>query len=187
MDTKQAWSGDFGNEYLRRNRVDWQARIPFWEYIIRTTGARSVFEFGANAGWNLSAIKRAYPDVLTEGVEINEQAQQQARDVGLDVYTPSSTAYCGKCELVFTAGVLIHIPPEELETTMQSLVDRSSDYVLAIEYDSDQEEEVNYRGQDGMLWKRPYGQLYQDMGLTLVESKYSVEGFNDCTFWLLRK
>jgi len=70
---------------------------------------------------------------------------------------------------------------------MQRIIDKSTDYILAIEYDSAKEEEVNYRGNDGMLWKRPYGQLYQDMGLTLVESKYSVEGFDDCHFYLLRR
>lgn len=185
MDTKEMWSGDFGNEYLRRNKVDWQARIPFWEYIIRTTGARSAFEFGANAGYNLSAIKRAYPDVYVEGYEINETAINQACNAGLNVdgLMPDNDS----CELAFTAGVLIHIPPKDIESTMQSIIDSSTDYVVAVEYASEKEEEVNYRGNDGMLWKRPYGQLYQDMGLTLIESKYSVEGFDSCTFWLMRK
>ncbi len=187
MDTKEMWSGDFGNEYLKRNKVDWQTRIPFWEYIIRTTGARSVFEFGANAGWNLSAIKRAYPDVKVEGYEINGMAAGCARAAGLEVSDSRDLDLLQQCELVFTAGVLIHISPDELKAVMQSIIDASSDYVLAIEYDSEKEEEVNYRGNDGMLWKRNYGKLYQDLGLTLIESKYSIEGFDDCTFWLLRK
>ena len=54
--TKDFWSGEFGEEYLKRNRVDWRKRIPFWKDVIDMTGARSVFELGCNAGWNLSAI-----------------------------------------------------------------------------------------------------------------------------------
>ena len=63
MDTKQVWSEDFGDAYTARNRVDWIGRKPFWKKILDITGARSVFEFGCNASWNLSAIRRVYPDV----------------------------------------------------------------------------------------------------------------------------
>jgi pseudaminic acid biosynthesis-associated methylase len=183
MDTKEFWKNEFGDEYLKRNRVDWQARIPFWQYIIGATGARSVFEFGCNAGWNLSAIHRAYPDISVYGEEINDNAALQARVAGLRVNMDMWPSY----DLTFTAGVLIHVPPDELDLFMWNIVDNSHEYVLAVEYDSEKEEEVEYRGHSGKLWKRPYGQLYQDMGLTLVESKYSVEGFDDCTFWLFRK
>ncbi len=177
------WAEGFGNEYLKRNRVNWQARIPFWQYIISTTGARSVYERGCNAGWNLSAIKRCYPDVQLHGQEINKTAIAQARMAGLNV---SDEVGNEKVDLTFTAGVLIHIPSEDLKEFMQSMIDASSDYVLAIEYDSEKEEKVEYRDNVG-LWRRPYGKLYEDMGLKLIESKYSIEGFDDVTFWLMRK
>jgi len=183
MEAKDVWSGEFGNEYLKRNRVDWQARIPFWKYIIEASGARSAFEFGCNAGWNLSAIKRAFPDVGVEGYEINPVAMYQAMNAGLDVYSEFD---CDPHELVFTAGVLIHIPPKDIKSVMQSIVDASADYVLAVEYESEAEQEIEYRGQQGLLWKRPYGQMYQDMGLELVDTG-KAEGFDDCTYWLLRK
>ncbi len=55
----ELWAGEFGDQYLARNQVDWQARIGFWQQMLDVTGARSVFELGASAGWNLSAIRRA--------------------------------------------------------------------------------------------------------------------------------
>jgi predicted O-methyltransferase YrrM len=82
---EQFWAGEFGNEYTNRNRVDWRQRIPFWKTMIEETGVRSAFEFGANAGWNLSAIQRAYPDVHVYGADINETAVWQAKAAGLDV------------------------------------------------------------------------------------------------------
>ena len=185
-DTKEFWSRDFGDDYLKRNRVDWRARIPFWKQIMDITGARSVHEFGCNAGWNLSAIKRGCPDAKVYGNEINQKALRHALAAGLDVSVALPYNYY-PFELVFTCGVLIHIAPEDLQATMQSIVDASCDYVLAVEYAADQEEEVLYRGYGGKLWKRPYGKLYQDMGLTLVQEFDAGEGFDRCTAWLLRK
>jgi pseudaminic acid biosynthesis-associated methylase len=184
---EQAWSGEFGNAYTARNRVDWRARIPFWKQIIDLTGARSVYEFGCNAGWNLSAIKRAYPDVSVCGEDINEGAVIQAKTCDLNVLTIHSGARdVWPHELSFTAGVLIHIAPENLKALMQRVVDASSRWVLAVEYVSHIEKEIEYRGQYGLLWKRPYGKLYQDMGLRL-ETTFLASGFDQCHAWLLEK
>lgn len=185
---EQAWASSFGDAYTCRNRVDWRARIPFWRHIIEVTGARSVYELGCNAGWNLSAIRRAFPDVKLWGSDINETAIEQAGHAGLDGVFIGDDYDC-MVELSFTCGVLIHIPPEELTAKMQMLVDMSSDYVLALEYasESGNEEPVTYRGQENMLWRRDYGKLYQDMGLMLIESGDPQAPWERCTYWLLRK
>ena len=181
---EEFWSGDFGNEYTARNRVDWRQRIPFWKAIMDSTGARSVYEFGCNAGWNLSAIRRAYPDVGVYGSDINATAIQQAVAAGL-VTVPVLEA--PPCDLVLTAGVLIHVSPEHLQPTMQALVAKSNEYILAVEYGAAQEEEVNYRGHAERLWRRNYGALYMDMGLHLIQKGPAGKGFDNCTYWLLRK
>lgn len=184
--TEQLWSGEFGDAYLARNRVNWRSRMRFWGHIMELTGARSVYEVGTSAGWNLSAIRRICPDVELYGHDINEHAVYQAQSAGLDV-GHTEAIRCSDIELVFTAGVLIHIPPEKLEFMMKEIIRASCDYVLAIEYASDKEEEVTYRGHSGMLWKRPYGELYQALGLKLVETGDAGEGFDNCQYWLLLK
>lgn len=184
---EQFWSGNFGDDYLKRCRVNWPARIPFWSDIIGKTWARSVYEFGCNAGWNLSAIRSIAPHAALYGNDINEQATYQAEMAGLEVKNSSFIHHPdNSIELVFTAGVLIHIAPENLMTVMQSIVHASCDYVLAVEYAAIKEEEVNYRGHAERLWRRPYGALYEAMGLTLVEQGQAA-GFDDCAFWLMRK
>jgi hypothetical protein len=90
-------------------------------------------------------------------------------------------------ELVFTSGVLIHVAPNDLPAFMKAIVHASADYVLAIEYAADKEEEIPYRGQHRALWKRPYGKLYEQMGLTLALQGDAGAGFDRCQFWLLRK
>ena len=184
----ELWAGEFGNEYLKRNQVDWRGRIPFWQMIERRTGFRSAFEMGANAGWNLSAIRRSNPDIQLYGNDLNPVAANQAQVAGHNVVCKLDFAkeLPGPMELVFTAGVLIHIEPENLKEVMQALIDKSSRYVLAIEYYAAQEEVVEYHGHSDKLWKRNYGKLYGDMGLNLM-SCGEAQGFNDCIYWLLEK
>ena len=195
MGPKEEWAGEFGNAYTARNQVDWVARTHFWKRILDRAPARSIFEVGCNAGWNLSAIKRVAPWANPCGIDINYTALRRARHAGLDVqggdihslFTNGDVKESK--ELVFTAGVLIHLPQPELDATMRAIVDLSCRWVLAIEYWSEAHEEVNYRGMDGMLWKRPFGKMYQALGLTMLASGGAPkkEGFDDCTWWLLEK
>ena len=191
MNTAEAWAGTWGQEYTARNRVDWRARIPFWRDVLDMTGARSVYEVGVNSGYNLTAIKYADPLAQVYGCEVNDMAASQAERAGFMVGRGTATDCLRHAdfeyELTFTAGVLIHIAPSELKPTMEAIVRASADYVLAVEYHAEHEEEVLYRGQSGMLWRRPYGKLYQDMGLQLVREWDAGEGFDRCTASLLRK
>ena len=183
---EKLWSGDFGKTYTDRNRVDWRARIPFWKRVLNETGARSVTEIGCNAGWNLSAIRRAYPDIELSGIEINEYAAMQARIAGLDVPSTLPVVW-PRADLVFTTGVLIHQNPDAVKIMMERIVEASFQYVLAVEYAAETEQEVKYRGMEGMLWKRPYGRMYRAMGLKEVDSWPAGDGFDRCAAWLLSK
>ena len=144
MSTAEVWAQDWGNSYTARNRVDWRARVPFWRDVLDLTGARSVYEVGSNAGWNLSAIQRIDPFVRLHGCEVNAQAHAQATHCGLGVRLGGAVErLAGESrhyDVVYTAGVLIHIAPAELKATMEAIAQASADYVLAVEYAADEEE-----------------------------------------------
>lgn len=185
------WAGRFGTAYTARNQVKWQERIPLLRRMAEQTGAASFRDVGCNAGWNLRALKAINADFAMSGVDINHNALQLASEAGFDVINAAATDVVdlfgsGSAELVITSGVLIHIPTDTLVATMQAIRDVSSRYVLAIEYASEREVAVDYRGHADRLWKRPYGELYQSMSLALVESG-PAEGYNDCHYWLLEK
>jgi pseudaminic acid biosynthesis-associated methylase len=184
----ELWRGEFGDAYTERNQVDWMARVDFWDRIIKLTGARSVFEVGCNAGWNLSAIRLNNPHVRVAGSDINERALEQAHAAGLETYNCLDfRAVPGKFDLVFTAGVLIHIEPKHVREVMAAIIDKSFRWVLAVEYESDYEEAIPYRGHDDKCWKRPYDKVYVDLGLRLVTSWWRPAGFDQCTAWLFTK
>ena len=72
---------------------------------------------------------------------------------------------------------------------MNSLVDQSYRYVMSIEYEAEQETEIEYRGQMGLLWKRPYAEMYEAKGLTLIDrgKLHQDAGFDNCTYALFTK
>lgn len=184
------WAGEAGNAYTARNRVDWRARIPFWHDIMKFTGARSVYEVGCGAGFNLSAIREASPhEVALWGCDVSDVAARQARVTGANIMTGTGSLCLTTTptyELVFTAGVLIHVALDNLPTLMNEINAASTHYVLAIEYAADAEEMVEYRGVKDRLWKRPYGKLYEAMGLKILHTGDAV-GWDRATYWLCEK
>jgi len=182
------WRGEFGDAYTQRNWVDWRSRRAFWGRILNVTGARSVLEIGCNAGWNLSAIKSEMPEVRAAGTDINPRALEQAHAAGLEVYECLDFRKVpGRFDLVFTAGVLIHVEPEAIGEMMTAIAEKSFRWVLAIEYAGDREEAIPYRGYDDKCWRRPYGALYKELGLTPLTSWTDAPGFDRCTAWLMHK
>jgi hypothetical protein len=123
---------------------------------------------------------------------VNLKAVNEARAQGFEVQHVGPHGIAGLYEpgsmdLVFTAGVLIHIAPADLERTMRDLIELSGRFVIAVEYHEDEGEvEVEYRGNAGALWRRNYGKLYQDMGLRLL-STGEAAGFDNCAYYLLEK
>jgi hypothetical protein len=94
-------------------------------------------------------------------------------------------------DLVFTVGVLIHQPDDDLGTVMDGVVRCSRRYVLAAEYHGDEVSELPYHGRSGALFKRPYGRLYRERhpGLKLVEEGFLDldAGFDRVTYQLLER
>lgn len=194
LSTEEFWRGEFGRSYTERNRVDWERRKPFWRFIIDKTDLRSALEVGCNVGWNLRSLSSQLltsPRPTLFGIDINEDAVEQAKEAGLSVGCMSALDLreTPMFDLVFTVGVLIHIPTSQLHEVMTKIVRTSRRYVLAVEYADEKEVEIEYRGHSGKLWCRPFGKMYEDMGLKMVETGFldKDQGFDQCTYWLLEK
>lgn len=188
---EEFWKGEFGKAYVSRNRVEWSKRVPFWTDVLDRTDAKSILEVGCNIGSNLKALRFVNRNLRLAGVEINQAALEEAADAGLEVYDCPARevgiAFPGRFDLTFTAGVLIHIGPDDLSEVMDAIIAASSRYVLAVEYPAPAEQEINYRGHAERLWKRPFGRLYEAKGLKMVAAWDAGDGFDACTAWLMQK
>jgi pseudaminic acid biosynthesis-associated methylase len=189
------WAKDFGKAYTDRNVIDWQERLPAFKTMLEGLSIKSVLEVGCNRGHNLRAIAEMLSDAYLVGVEPNDYAIKIAKNAGDNIYVIKGDASNlpfkeRSFELVFTAGVLIHIPPAELEKVLKEIYRTSSKYILAVEYYSEQEEEIVYRGQTGLLWKRPFLKCYQNLFKDIVlvkEGYWDKYAFDRSNWWLMEK
>ena len=191
---EQWWAGDFGSSYVDRNKIDWRSRLDFWNDIVTAIKPKSVLEVGCNRGHNLKCLRDIDSTIALWGCDVNQKAIDEASDAGLAVSNTSvfdlANEFIGGFNLVFTAGVLIHVSDEDLDRAVGCIVAASNRYVLGIEYDHATGEEIDYRGHAQRLWKRPFAEVYRRHGLNIISSGFLpslTSGFDDCTFWLCEK
>ena len=176
MKPSEFWAGDFGDEYINRNCSE-QLAESSWRMFSRalheTWGeCRSMIELGANIGLNIAAIKRIYPYIKADAVEINEKAFNQLVKVADTAYNCNlfDSRVAGQYDLALTKGVLIHIHPDDLKAAYQRLFDLSRRYILICEYYNPKPVEIEYRGEKGKLWKRDFaGEMLDAFPLKLVD------------------
>jgi SAM-dependent methyltransferase len=190
MNSVELWKGQFGDSYHERNRFTVDQVKPLFDRILDGVHVESVLEVGCGLGHNLMAIDARFRC----GVEPNRAARTQAIMSYPSLIVTSATAddlpfKDDAFDLVLTCGLLIHIPPTDIHRVVEETARVSRRYVLAIEYAAVEEEEQAYRGQRDILWRRPYGKLFQawaDMSLVRWDDMDSGL-YPGCCWWLLEK
>lgn len=196
------WRGAFGDAYVDRNQADeatLAARVKMWSRMLqRAAPIGPILEVGANIGLNLRALTRLGQRDL-HAVEPNERARRTLAEEGIvpperitDGFGAKLPFADGAFDLTFTSGVLIHVPPSDLEATVREIVRTSRRYVLCAEYFSVEPQEKRYRGADGLLFTRDFGGFYLDCEprLQLVDYGFfwrRATGLDDLTWQLFEK
>jgi pseudaminic acid biosynthesis-associated methylase len=207
------WIGDFGNHYQQRNASSWpsiknRSRMfgdifQAMENAAKANPAlkgfpESVFEAGCGCGDNLRAIdmvyERARATIKLTGCDPNEAARLAAADAGTILpgdlrQLPMDDA---SADLVFTSGVLIHIPPSDFPRAMAEIHRVSKRWILSIEYFNPTVQEVEYHGEKGLMWRRDYGEewLAKFPDLKMIGYGFGWKrhsGLDNVTWFLLEK
>jgi spore coat polysaccharide biosynthesis protein SpsF len=198
---EQFWAGEFGTDYIDRNKGDalLASNLNFFSHALRGVGKiGSCIEFGANIGMNLKALKLLHPELKLQGIEINEDAAAQLREVVGDdnVFCESIFEWepQAQVELSLIKGVLIHINPDRLKDVYQAPYQASSRYVLVCEYYNPAPVTINYRGHENRLFKRDFAGEMMDIyaDLKLIDYGFSyrrdpVFPQDDVTWFLMEK
>lgn len=213
METRQTafWSGNFGKEYTDRNpqnSEEWdQFYVNNWgvsryqmneEFLSAIDKDSKILEVGCNIGLQLLGLqKMGFKNLY--GVELQQYAVEKAKSQtkGINIIQGSGFDIPFKDEyfdLVYTSGVLIHIAPSDLGTIIKEMVRCSKKWIWGFEYYDEQLREVNYRGNEGFLWKADYASIFREQfpALTLKKQKlypYITEGqqANKDVMYLLEK
>ncbi len=181
MLTKQEkfWSSTFGVEYTDRNThsfEDWDRfYIENWGVTRLEMNERSlsgvdreikILEVGCNTGMQLRGLqKMGFKNLY--GIEIQKYAVEQAKD-----FTNEINIICGSgfdlpfkdgfFEMTCTNGVLIHISPQDLPQIMDEMYRCSNRYIWGWEYFAEEVTNINYRGNEGFLWKADYASMFME-------------------------
>lgn len=203
-DTAGFWKGEFGDQYSSRHPAtdhEIRARVALWAEIlshIAPEKPRTILEIGANVGNNLRAL-RCLSGAKFFALEPNEAARKVLEADGIvsewDTRAGMATAtgfMDDTAELVFTSGVLIHIPPTDLIASCREIYRCSSRWIVAIEYFSVEPREIPYRGHAGKLWSRDYGGFWLDhfTDLKPIACGFAwnrLTGLDNLTYWIFSK
>lgn len=193
------WTQEFGADYIDRNSSDQllYSKIAMWSQILKSANSiTSIRELGCNVGLNLLALKRLFPGISLEGIEIYKEAADKAADLKIADITHGTILEPitkTKVDLTFTMGVLIHINPDYLKNVYENLVNGSNRYILVAEYYSPAPVKMSYRGEEDRLFKRDFaGELIDQYSLKLVDYGFVYKRDNwtpqdDITWFLLEK
>lgn len=195
------WAGAFGDAYINRNISDeyLASNLKFFSNTFNQVGRpASLIEFGANVGMNLRAIKLLFPNIDLYGIEINETAAAELKQLlGNDKvfegsiydYQPTTTY-----DVSLIKGVLIHINPDKLNEVYTRLYSSSNRYILICEYYNPSPVSINYRGHSDRLFKRDFAgemlERYPDLNLVDYGFCYKRDKAfpqDDITWFLLEK
>src|SRR5689334_15109408 len=197
MHTEQLelWRSNFGRDYTNRNDHEKPERVEAWRRLLDGVQIQRAVEVGCNVGWNLEYLRRlGVPELY--GIEPQAYAVARADRRAPSISVVQGTAFAlpfksAWADLVFTSGVLIHISPDTVGAALDEIYRVSNRWIVAIEYDGAVEQEIQYRGHDGALWKRDHGALWTKRYPDLVERKtiflQAHEGYDDCTAHLFEK
>lgn len=189
-DQERAWSGEFGDSYIGRNDITKRrvaAYLSFWGQVLSSTrDVGSVFEFGANVGLNVHAIRQYLPEVAMDALEINPKAcEALKKQIGNGrIYNQSFQTFMPnkQYDLVFTRGVLIHINPAKLNCCYEVMHKASKKYILMTEYYNPKPVTIQYRGHEDLLFKRDFAGEFMDMYPDVKLRKYGFAYHRDPVF-----
>ncbi len=187
----EKWGGEFGEKYTDRNILSPDeldemirsnigiSRTEQIEEFLSGLKLNNFLEVGCNIGNQLLLMeKKGFNNLY--GIELGRYAVEKSKDktrgkeidiiCGSAFDIPFKDAYF---DLVFTSGVLIHIAPSDIDKAINEIYRCSNKYIWCSEYFSEDYTKVNYRGENGLLWKTDFLKLFLDKfpDLELVKEK----------------
>lgn len=174
------WSGEFGKLYTERNpatyaeleeqhmahyglrRIDLNKR--FLNGVNHSDFKMKILEVGCNTATQLECLqKMGFKNLY--GIEIQDYALSIAAQNHKDFRLTHASGFqlpfrTGSFDLVFTSGVLIHIAPDDLPVICTEIFRCSKRYIWGLEYYAPELVRVPYRGQENLMWKGDYAQMY---------------------------
>lgn len=170
------WLSKFGSEYSERNKFSNQeldqlyinnfgvSRSRLNKEFVMSLKLKNILEVGCNIGNQLALLKnQGFKNLY--GIEISPEAVETAKTRAKGINIIQGSAFDipfkdGFFDLVFTAGVLIHINPKNIAKVLKEIYRVSKKYIWGYEYYHSTHIGIEYRGNKNRLWKGDFCQIY---------------------------
>jgi len=136
-----------------------------------------ILEVGSGAGLQLKGLQNLGFKHLY-GIDIQRYAIEKSKQNNnhIDIIEGSLLDIPFKndyFDMVYTSFVLIHIHPDNLSKALDEIYRCTKKYIWCAEYYSPTLQEVKYQGEDNMLWKQDFKELFLNKfsNLELVKEK----------------
>jgi len=203
---EKIWKNTFGDGYTERNALNILSFEQLYhqrygktrrslneDFIGNLDRSSKILEVGSNVGNQLLILRKMGFSNLF-GIDINQSALELAKQRNLTVIYGSVLDIPFRdnfFDLIFTSGLLIHIPLEEIHRAISEIYRCTNQYIWGLEYYADKFTEIKYRGHSDLLWKANFSQLYFDSfsNLELIREKQLkyLNGENEDRMFLLKK
>ena len=205
------WNGNFGKEYTERNPQNIQEWDTLYlrnygitktemneEFLLTLDKNSKILEVGCNIGLQLLGLQKMGFQNLY-GIELQDYAVEKAKfgTNGINIIQGSGFDLPFKNEyfdLVYTAGVLIHISPNDHKQFMSEMLRCTKKYIWGFEYYNQEIKQLSYRGNEGYMWKADYPSIFIENfeNIELVNMKVypyitELEKGNEDIMYLLEK
>ena len=132
--------------------------------------AKKILEAGCNIGNNLGGFPANF-DV--SGLDLNEKAIKKASSnyPNFKFKTGSllEIPFPDECfDLVFTRGVLIHIPQEEMNQVLNELLRVSNKWILNLEYYGEDGKMIKWKRGNDLLWYRDMKKRWSTKNVEII-------------------
>lgn len=174
------WMGDFGKKYTNRNALTLDEMNEMYRkkfgmsredlnnlFIDKINRNIKILEVGSNIGNQLLLLqKMGFKNLY--GIEINKYAVEFSKSRTKNINITQGSAFDipfkdKYFDLVFTSGLLIHIPPPDINLVLNEIYRCTKEYIWGFEYYEEKYTEIIYRGKKDLLYKANFPQLYLDL------------------------
>jgi len=159
------------NEYTDENKdnID-KAQYNFIYNLVLALGAKQICEAGCNIGNNLNGFPIDYE---VSGVDMNKHALEVAKkkhpsfkfkEGNLKKIPFKDKAF----DLVFTRGVLIHVPNSDLDEVLMELFRISKKWIFNLEYFGKDENMIKWKRGNDLLWYRNMKERWSNYDVEII-------------------
>ena len=134
---QKLWSNiDHAERYWSLERPR-KRRKWFANSVLKKYEFGSIYEAGCNSGRNLWYVENKISGKKLGGLDINERAIEMARrelpHAELECASIYDINVNDKYDIVFTSGTLLHIPPREIKSVIESFTKKATKWVMHLE------------------------------------------------------